>query len=95
MRYTDPALLERLEKLINSMGYELLGIEQMAQGGSTLLRIYIDKEQGVTVDDCATVSRQLGATLDVEAPLAGLILWKFLHQVLIDHCSLWSKWVVT
>jgi ribosome maturation factor RimP len=46
------------------MGYELVGAER--PGGGRLLRIYIDKPGGITVDDCALVSNQVSRVLDVE-----------------------------
>lgn len=66
MRKIDPALHERLEKLIRSMGCEFVGGELLPQGRGVLFRLYIDRENGVTVDDCTLVSRQVGAMLDVE-----------------------------
>lgn len=71
MRNVDPVLYEKLEKLISSMGYELFGAELLPMGGHQLFRIYIDKEQGVTVDDCSKVSRQISAMLDVEDLIQG------------------------
>ena len=57
-------LNELLETAVSGMGYELVGIEPPARGG--LLRIYIDKPGGITLDDCAGVSRQLSRVLAVE-----------------------------
>ena len=57
-------LNELLENTVTGMGYELVGVERPARGG--LLRIFIDKPGGVTVDDCATVSHQLSRVLTVE-----------------------------
>ena len=63
--------LERLlEPVVSSMGYEFVGLEYVGQGRHSILRIYIDAENGVGVDDCADVSRQLSAVLDVEDPIA-------------------------
>lgn len=53
-----------LERTLTGMGYELVGVERPARGG--LLRIYIDKPGGVTVDDCAAVSHQVSRLLTVE-----------------------------
>jgi ribosome maturation factor RimP len=54
------------------MGYELVGIEyQMRPKSGALLRIYIDHADGIQLEDCAVVSRQLGAVLDVEDPIRG------------------------
>lgn len=65
--------LELLHSLIDpvavSLGYQLWGIELLSQGRHTLLRIYIDSENGVDVDDCAQLSRQVSAIFDVEDPI--------------------------
>ncbi len=53
------------------MGYELWGVEQLADGKATLLRVYIEHEAGITLEDCTRVSRQSAAVLDVEDPVAG------------------------
>jgi ribosome maturation factor RimP len=59
-----------LQPPIEELGYEFVGLE-MSSGPGGILRIYIDGEDGITVDDCAYVSRQVGAVLDVEDPIAG------------------------
>jgi ribosome maturation factor RimP len=51
------------------MGFELVELEFKA--GGDLLRLYIDIERGVTVDDCEAVSRQVSGILDVEDPIPG------------------------
>jgi ribosome maturation factor RimP len=56
---------------VEMLGYELVGIERVQQGRQSLLRIYIDSPNGVTIDDCVRVSRQLAAVLDVEDVIAG------------------------
>src|SRR5579871_2080700 len=66
MRKVDPVLQEKLVKLVSSMGYELVGCEAFSQGQQTVFRIYIDGKNGVTVDDCSKVSRQISAMMDVE-----------------------------
>lgn len=70
MRTTD-ALNAILEPVIEGMGCELVGIEFRPNPKNSLLRIYIDKPDGVTVDDCALVSRQVSGVLDVEDPIPG------------------------
>ncbi|MDQ7988441.1 MAG: ribosome maturation factor RimP [Candidatus Dactylopiibacterium sp.] len=57
-------LFSLVERTLAGMGYELVDIE-LSPGGR-LLRIYIDIERGVTVDDCATVSNQLQRVFEVE-----------------------------
>lgn len=54
-----------------SLGCELWGVEFVAQGRRSLLRIYIDKEEGVTLEDCERVSRQVSSVLDVEDLIKG------------------------
>jgi ribosome maturation factor RimP len=71
MRKIDPVLQERLSKLCLSMGYELVGCELFPQGRQMLFRIYIDRPNGVTLDDCSDVSRQISAMMDVEDPIQG------------------------
>ncbi len=52
------------------MGYELVGIELLSrQKQGVLLRIYIDSDKGITLDDCTTVSHQVSGLLDVENPI--------------------------
>jgi ribosome maturation factor RimP len=51
------------------LGFQLIGIEFIRERQSTL-RIYIESENGINVDNCADVSRQVSAVLDVEEPIA-------------------------
>ena len=62
-------LEELLEPLVKQLGFELWGIEYLQRGQQALVRLFIDREAGVTVDDCALVSDQAGALLDVENPI--------------------------
>jgi len=68
------ALRSLLEPGVQAMGCELVDVELVGSGPRMTLRVYIDKPGGVTVDDCADVSRQLSAILDVEDPLPGSYL---------------------
>jgi len=62
-----PEDVERqIEKIVSSEGLELVHIDYHRQGRGFLLRVDIDKEGGVTLDDCEGVSRQVSALLDVE-----------------------------
>ena len=63
-------LTELFQPVVESMGYELVGVEWHGADHHGLLRVYIDQEQGITVDDCADVSRQISALLDVEDPIS-------------------------
>lgn len=53
------------------LGYELVGIEWLPQGGHSLLRVYIDTESGINLDDCERLSHQVSGVLDVEDVIAG------------------------
>ena len=73
MRRATKQICDMLEPVTRSMGYEFVGAELgQAENGMTL-RVYIDvdKAEGIKVEDCADVSRQLSALLDVEDPIAG------------------------
>lgn len=63
-------LLRLLEGPIAALGYELVDLD-LRIGASGLLRLFIDSEHGVTLDDCETVSRQISTLLDVEDPIPG------------------------
>lgn len=64
-------IADMLEPTIEALDLELWGIEHVVRGRSSLLRVYIDSEDGVTIDDCERASRQISAVLDVEDPLPG------------------------
>lgn len=69
MALTLPHIEELLEPGARALGYELVAVE-MRGGDTSILRIYIDGPDGITVDDCAKASRQFGAILDVEDPIS-------------------------
>ena len=58
-----------IEPVINALGIELDHIELNRMGRKALLRVFIEKENGVSIDDCALVSREIEAVLDVEDPI--------------------------
>jgi ribosome maturation factor RimP len=61
-----------VRKPVEALGYELVGIEMSQRGSSSMvLRVYIDHEAGITLDDCSTVSHQLSGILDVADLIAG------------------------
>jgi ribosome maturation factor RimP len=62
-------LTELFEPVIRSMGYELVGIEFQGSTQHGTLRVYIDHENGIGVDDCVAISHQISAILDVEEPI--------------------------
>ena len=69
MHIQNQNLLDLFEPEITAMGFELLGIELIKNGHISLLRVYIDKFEGVNIDDCVLVSQQLTGLLDVKDPI--------------------------
>ncbi len=64
-------LEEMITPVVNAMGYEIWGVERLSQGNHATLKVFIDAEAGINVDDCADVSRQISALFDVEDPISG------------------------
>jgi len=60
-----------LAPVVETLGYELLGVERLPGKAGNLLRLYIDSEQGITLDDCERVSHQVSGVLDVEDFIRG------------------------
>jgi ribosome maturation factor RimP len=67
----EQQITDMLETTIEALGFELWGVEYLSQGRHTLVRIYIDAENGISVDDCASVSVQVSSVFDVEDPISG------------------------
>ncbi|MBV35255.1 MAG: ribosome maturation factor RimP [Rickettsiales bacterium] len=65
----------QLEKIIRpaveAAGFEFWGLEYLSQGKHSILRVFIEHENGIDVDDCAEVSHQVSGVLDVEDPISG------------------------
>lgn len=57
------------EPVVSGLGYEFVGVEYTPQGDHSMLRVYIDAEDGINVDDCVAVSHQISGVLDVEDPI--------------------------
>ncbi|WP_153043626.1 ribosome maturation factor RimP [Xenorhabdus sp. KK7.4] len=70
MSTLEQKLTAMISAPVEALGYELVGLEFIRARVSTL-RVYIDSEEGITVDDCADVSHQVSAVLDVEDPIPG------------------------
>ena len=66
--------LERIREIAGrvaaSEGLELIDVEVHGRGPGSVLRIYLDKPGGITLEDCQMVSRQVGTILDVEDVMA-------------------------
>ena len=57
---------ELIEPVLEEIGFELVDIEYLSTQGKWVLRIYIDREGGVTIDACARVSREVGDLIDIK-----------------------------
>ena len=56
---------ELADPIVDDLGYELIDVEYVFSNGKWVLRLYIDKQGGVSIDDCVRVSRELDVYLDV------------------------------
>jgi ribosome maturation factor RimP len=64
-------LTNLLRPLVEDLGYEFVGLEQRRDPKNPVLVVYIDKPDGIAVEDCEKVSREVAALLDVEDPIPG------------------------
>ncbi len=71
MRQAPENLLNIIQPVVEGLGYEFIGADFSGRPGQGVLRVFIDIEKGIDVDDCATVSRQLSSVMDVEDPIQG------------------------
>ena len=71
MRHVPEKIQQIVDQVVSAMGYELVGVEFNSGQRNSVLRVYIDTEQGVTLEDCQAVSHQLSGVLDVEDPIKG------------------------
>jgi ribosome maturation factor RimP len=68
---------ELIEPVINAVDLELADMELSMMKSKALLRVFIEKDGGITIDDCALVSREVEAVLDVEDPIP----WSYVLEV--------------
>ena len=68
---TGNELAELLEPVLGRLGYELADLEVRSGGKGGLVRVFIDKPDGIDLDDCEKVSLAVSALLDVEKPVPG------------------------
>lgn len=70
MRFEKVDIIETIKNLLDPIlrgkGFELVDMELAGAGRGSVLRIFIDKENGITVEDCAGISREVGFLLDVQ-----------------------------
>ncbi len=62
-------LTELIAPVVEDIGFRFWGLEYQVRKADALLRVYIDHENGIHVDDCATVSHEISGILDVEEPI--------------------------
>ncbi|MEM1244140.1 MAG: ribosome maturation factor RimP [Pseudomonadota bacterium] len=62
---------DRLQQAVAAAGYEYVGSEIVNYDNNSLIRIYIDAPNGVTITDCEIVTKQVSYLLDVDEPFAG------------------------
>ena len=66
----EAQLTQLLQPTVEAMGYALWGIELISPGKRPTLRLYIEADAGISLDDCAAVSHQVSGLLDVEDPIS-------------------------
>ncbi len=71
MKQAPEHLVLLIEPIVEGLGYECVGIEYNPHPQHGLLRVYIDSENGILLEDCTKVSHQLSGVLDVEDPISG------------------------
>jgi ribosome maturation factor RimP len=71
MKQAPEHLSALIEPIVEGLGYECVGIDYNPHPKHGLLRIYIDSDNGILVDDCTKVSHQISGVLDVEDPIPG------------------------
>ena len=68
---TGSELAKLLEPTVTRLGYELVDLEVRLGSGGGLVRLFIDKPEGIGLEDCEKVSLAVSALLDVEDPVPG------------------------
>lgn len=69
MKKVSDIVRELAEPVVSAHGCELWDVEYVKEAGGWFLRVYIDKEDGVSIDDCEAVSRALDPILDEKDPV--------------------------
>lgn len=60
-----------LTPIVEDLGCQLWACEKISQGKYSILRVYIDKPEGINIEDCERVSREISVLLDVQSPITG------------------------
>lgn len=69
MAASTAQIQELIAPVVIDLGFEFWGLEYQTQSGAALLRVFIESPNGISVDDCAKVSREVSLLLDVEDPI--------------------------
>lgn len=69
MSRIEDTVFELAEPIVEAKGLDLVAVEYNKEGEDWILRVFIDKEGGITVDDCQQVSQELSTNLDVTDPI--------------------------
>ena len=67
---------ELARPIVEQLGCELWDVEYVSEGGQWYLRIYIDKEDGISIDDCEKVSRAMDPILDEKDPISSSYIFE-------------------
>ena len=65
----ESAIEELVSPIVDDKGFEIVDIEYVKEAGEYYLRIFLDKEGGISLNDCEAVSRELSEILDVKDPI--------------------------
>ena len=67
---TEKLVLDMAEPIAKSKGCFIYDVEYVKEGGNYFLRIYADRDGGITIDDCEEISREISAVLDKKDPIS-------------------------
>ena len=67
---------ELARPIVEQLGCELWDVEYVSEGGQWYLRIYIDKECGISIEDCENVSRAMDPILDEKDPITSSYIFE-------------------
>lgn len=68
-RSIEATIEEIVSPIVDAKGFEIVDIEYVKEAGEYYLRVFLDKEGGISLNDCETVSRELSEILDVKDPI--------------------------
>lgn len=60
------AVTDLVEPILDDLGFELVDIDYLSKHGKWVLRLFVDQDGGVTIDDCVRISREVGDLIDVK-----------------------------